>query len=75
MPVACRQVEHENEVRVFEDVLHLPAGEKILHILGDAGGNAAPFAEALPDLSGIRRGLLFPEQQMHFVDIVAGAAS
>lgn len=37
--VARRLVEHDDEVAVLEDVLHLPAGEQVLHILGDAGRN------------------------------------
>ncbi len=35
--VARRLVEHDDEVAVLKDVLHLAAGEQVLHILGDAG--------------------------------------
>src|SRR5699024_12063779 len=43
-----------------------------LYILGDAGWNAAPLSKPLPNFDGVRRRLLFLQQQMKLVDIVAG---
>ena len=59
LPVAAGLIEHEDEIAVLKDVLHLAGGEKVLDILGDAGRNAAPLAEALPDFHRVGGGLLF----------------
>ena len=60
LAVACRLVQHINEVRVFKDVLNLGGGQQVLHILGDPGGDAAPFAEPLPNLHRVCRRLFVP---------------
>ena len=70
--VARRLVEHDDEVAVLEDVLHLPAGEQVLHILGDAGGDAAPFPEPFPNLHGVGRRLLLLQEQMELVHEIPG---
>ena len=54
---------HINEVAVLEDVLHLMRRQQVFYVLRDAGRNAAPFTEALPDLNRIRGGLLFLQQK------------
>lgn len=49
------------------------AGQKIFYILGDAGGDAAPLSEALPNFDGIGCRLLLLQKQMELVHIVAGS--
>lgn len=75
LPVTGSLVQHIYEVRVLEDVLYLAAGQEILYVLGDAGRNAAPFAEALPDFHGIGRCLLLLEKKVELVHIVSGGLS
>ena len=50
LPVAGSLVEHEDEVGILENIRHLVGSQQVLDVLGDAGGCAAPLAEALPDL-------------------------
>ena len=69
--VADGLVQHVNEVRVLKDVLDLLRCQEVLDVLRDAGRNAAPLTEALPDLHGIGRRLLLAEQQMHLIHVVA----
>ena len=57
LPVAGRLVEHIDEVGVLEDVLYFPGRKQVLHVLGDAGRDAAPFTEPLPDLDTVGGGL------------------
>ena len=45
LTVSRRLVEHVDEIGVFKDVFNLPGGQQILHVLGDARGDAAPLAE------------------------------
>ncbi len=48
--VATSLAQHVDEITVLKDVFNLTRGQQILDVLCDAGGNAAPFSEALPDL-------------------------
>ena len=57
LPVACSLVEHEDEVGVLKNIRHLVRSQQVLDVLGNAGGRAAPLAEALPDLHRVGRGL------------------
>ena len=72
LSVAAGLIEHEDEITVFKDILHLTGGKQVLDVLGDAAWDAAPFAKALPYLHRVRGGLLLAQQQVHFVDVVAG---
>lgn len=72
LSVAGRLVEHIHIVGVLEDVLDLAGGKQVFDVLRDARGNAAQFAESLPYFNGIGGGLVFRQEQVHFVDIVAG---
>ena len=72
LPVASRLVQHDDEVRVLEDILNFPAGQQVFHILGDTGRAAAPFSEPLPDFHGIGSGLFLFEEQVKLIDIVPG---
>ena len=72
LPVAAGLIEHEDEIAVLKDVLHLAGGEQVFDILRDAGGNASPLAEALPDFHRVGRRLLLAQQKVHFVNVVAG---
>ena len=45
LPVACRLVEHIDEVAVFQDVFDFRGGKQVLGVLGRPGGDAAPFSE------------------------------
>ena len=65
-------IEHIDEVRVFKDVLDFPAAQKVFDILGDAGGDAAPFTETLPDFHGVAGGLFLFQQQMELVNVIPG---
>ena len=75
LPVTACLVQHVNEVAVFKDVFDLPGGQQVLDVLGNARRDAAPLPESLPDLHGVGGGLLFLEQQMEFIDVVAGASA
>ena len=66
-------VEHIDEVGVFKDILNLPAAQKVFDILRDAGGDAAPFTESLPDFYGIGCCLFLLQQQVELVHVVAGS--
>ena len=70
--VAGSLVEHIQKVAVLEDIFHLAGGQQILHVLRNAGRDAAPLTEPFPDLHGIGRRLFLAEQQMEFVHVVAG---
>ena len=72
LPVPARLVEHIHEVGVLKDVLHLAAAQKVFDILGDAGGDSAPFTESLPDFHCIGSGLFLLQKQVHLVDVVTG---
>ena len=65
-------IQHINEVAVLKNVRHFAGRKQVFHILGDAGGNAAPFTESLPDFHAVGRCLLFFQKQMELVHIVAG---
>ena len=64
-------IEHIHKIRVVKDVLDLLRRKQVLDILRDSRGNAAPFTETLPDLSGILRCLLLLEKKVELVDVVA----
>ena len=72
LKVAGCQVQHEDIVRVLKDVFDLAGREEVFDILRDAGRNAAPFSESLPDFDAIGGSLLFFQKQVHFVDLVSG---
>ena len=71
-PVPCGLVEHEDEVAVFQDVLDLRRRQQVLHILGQAGGDAAELAETLVNLGGVGRRLRLPQKKMKFVQVQPG---
>ena len=70
--VSACLIQKVDKIGVLEDVLHLTGGKQILDILGDAGRNAPPFSETLPDLDGIRCRLFLLEQKVELVHVVAG---
>ena len=72
LPVPARLVEHIHEVGVLKDVLHLAGRKQVFDILRDAGGDAAPFSEPLPNLHRVGGGLFLFQQQVHLVDVVTG---
>ena len=72
LPVAAGLIEHEDEIAVLKDVLHLAGGEQVFDVLRDAGGDTSPLAETLPDFHGVGRRLLLAQQKVHFVNVVAG---
>ena len=71
LAVARRLIEHVDEVAVFKDVLDLAAGQQVLDVLRDSGGNAAPLAESLPHLHGIGCRLRLLEQKVELIDVIA----
>ena len=72
LAVTRRLIQHDDKVRVLEDILNFPAGQQVFHILGDTGRAAAPFSEPLPDFHGIGSGLFLFEEQVELIDIVPG---
>ena len=72
LPVARGLAQHIDVIAVFKDVLHLTGGKQVFDVLGDAGGNAAPFTESLPDFHRVGGSLIFLQEQVHFVNVVAG---
>ena len=75
LPVSACLVQHVDEVAVFKDVFDFPGRQQVLDVLGDARGDTAPLPESLPDLHGVSGGLFLLEQQMEFIDVVAGASA
>ena len=69
--VARGLVQQQNEVAVFKDVLGLLRVEQVFHVLRDRRRDAAPLAEALPNLRAVGGGDFVLEQQMKLVDVVA----
>ena len=69
--IACL-IQHIDEIRVFEDVGNLRGTKQVFDILGDAGGQAAPFTESLPDFYGVGGCLLLLQKQMELVNLVSG---
>ena len=61
LPVTRRLIQHDDKVRVLEDILNFPAGQQVFHILGDTGRAAAPFPKPLPDFNRIFDAFLNPE--------------
>lgn len=53
------QIENIDEIAVLKDVLNLAAGQQVFDVLRDPGGDAAPFAVALPNLDTVRGRLFF----------------
>ena len=47
-------------------------GKQVLDVLRDAGRDAAPFAEAFPDLDAVGSRLLFAQQKVELVHVVPG---
>ena len=52
-------IQHINEVAVLKNVRHFAGRKQVFHVLGDAGGNTAPFTKSLPDFHAVGRCLLF----------------
>ena len=50
LPVACRLVEHIDEVAVFQNVFDLRGGKQVFGVLGRPGRDTAPFSEPFPNL-------------------------
>ena len=70
LPVASGLIEHIDEIAVLKDVLNLAAGQQVFDVLRDPGGNAAPFAIALPNLDTVRSRLFLLQKKMELVKIV-----
>ena len=62
LPVACRLIEHIDEVAVLQDVGDLRAGQEVLAVLGNSGRHPAPFSEPLPNLYAPTRQLAFRQK-------------
>ena len=72
LPIPACLVEHIHEVGVLKNVLHLAGRKQVFDILRDAGGDAAPLAEPLPNLHRVGGSLFLSQKQVHLVDVVAG---
>ena len=69
-PVLCGLVQHADIFGILENILDFLAPKKVLDVLGYACRNAAPFAETLPDLDTVGRGLLFAEKEVELINEV-----
>ena len=69
--LACL-IQHIDEVRVFEDIGNLWGTKQVFDILGNAGGQTAPFTESFPDFYGVGGCLLLLQKQMKLVNVVSG---
>ena len=72
LPVPLRLGEKHHEIAVLEDVLDLPGGKEVLHVLGQGAGDAALFAEHLPDGHEIAGSQLVLQQHMELVIVAPG---
>lgn len=70
--VAAGLVQQIDEIAVFKDILNPWGGQQVLDVLGDARGDAAPFAEAFPNLHAPAPHLA-AQQKVELVHIVAGS--
>lgn len=70
LPVAAGLVQQIDKIAVLKDVLDLRGGQQVLDVLGDPRGDAAPFAEAFPNLHAPGTHLA-PQQKVKFVHIVS----
>ena len=61
-PISRRLIEHIDEVRIFQYVGDFRACQKVLAVLRDAGGDAAPFSEPFPNLHAPTRQLAFQQK-------------
>ena len=71
LSVASGLIEHIDEIAVLKNVLNLAAGQQVFDVLRDPGGDAAPFTEPLPNLDTVCRCLLFLEQKVELVHVIA----
>ena len=71
LPVSGRLIQKVDKIRVFKNVLYLAGRKQILDVLSDAGRDAAPFSETLPDFHAVRGGLFLLQKQMELVHVVA----
>ena len=74
LPVACRLVEHIDEVAVLQNVFDLRGGKQVFGVLGRPGGDTAPLAEAFPNLGAVRRSLFLLQQKVELVHEIPGGA-
>ena len=68
-PVALGLGQQDHKVRVVQNVLNLPAGKKVFHILRKCAGDAAFLAEHLPNRHKIAGGQRITEQDMELIEI------
>ena len=70
LPISRCLIQHTDIVGVLKNVLHFSGSQQILDVLGNAGGNTAPFPKAFPDFHRVGCGLFLFQQQMEFVNVV-----
>ena len=71
-PVTLGLGQQDHKIRVVENVLNLPAGQKVFHILRKCAGDTALFAEHLPDRHKVAGGQRIAEQDMELVKVAPG---
>ena len=71
-PVALGLGQQDHKIRVVENVLNLPAGQKVFHILCKCAGDTALFAEHFPDRNKVAGGQRIAEQDMELVKVAPG---
>ena len=72
LPVTGGLVEHDNEVRIFKNILDFTRRKQVFHVLRNSGRDTAPFAEPLPDFYGVGGRLFLLQKKVELVHIVAG---
>ena len=67
LPVSLRLRQKHHKVGVFKDVLDLPAGKEVFHILRQGARDAALFTEHFPDGDEVAGSQLVLQQHMELV--------
>ena len=71
-PVTLGLGQKDHKVRVVQNVLNLPAGQEVFHILRKCAGDTAFFAEHLPDRHKVAGRQRIAEQDMELVKVAPG---
>ena len=71
-PVTLGLGQQDHKIRVVQNGLNLPAGQKVFDVLRQGRGDTALFAEHLPHGHKVAGGERVPEQDMELVKIAPG---
>ena len=68
-PVTLSLREQNHKIGVIQNVLDLPAGQKVFHILREGAGNAAFLSQHFPHRHKIAGGQRITEQDMELIEV------